>query len=144
MASLIIAMLALASTERVQWEAFVAAPVIWQEATRAGVDPYLVAAIAWKESRFTPSARSRTGDCGIMQVNPRWSPYNCVQLLDLRTGIRAGIQSMLYWRKRFGKREPNYEWLCHYNSGNKCWRRSRAYARKVRSLRSRLLKPAYP
>ena len=74
-----------------------------------------------------------------MQVNTRWSKYSCKQLTDLRTGIKAGIQSMIYWRKRFGEREPNYQWLCHYNSGNKCYRRSKGYARRIAQVRRLLL-----
>jgi hypothetical protein len=39
-----------------------------------GVDVHLLAAVAWKESRFHPGAISRAGAVGIFQINPR-SPW---------------------------------------------------------------------
>lgn len=138
MAKFLLAIFLLASTENVQWRAYNIGPLIWHEATSQGADPYLVAAIAWKESRFSTTAHSATGDCGVMQVNARWSPYTCQQLQNKHTGIKAGVKAMLYWKKRFEKREPHHRWLCHYNSGNKCWRRSKAYARGVLRILKRL------
>jgi len=143
-ANLLLTLLLLSSTERIQYRAYKAAPIIWEEAIAADVDPYLVAAIAWNESRLSPIAKSKTKDCGIMQVNTRWSPYTCKQLLNVRTCVKAGIRALLYWQKRFSKREPNYQWTCHYNSGNKCNRRSLRYARKVRRTRELLLRRRMP
>ncbi len=115
------------------WRAIEVAPTIWHEATRAGEDPYLVAAMAWVESRWHARAISHTDDCGLMQINRRWSKHSCQALLRLGTNTRAAMGSIKYWRGRFGD-----DWLCHYNSGNKCYRRSRAYAAKVRRTARRL------
>ena len=105
--------------------ATVVAPAIYGQSE----DPYLLAAMSWVESRWNPKAISKTGDCGLLQVNYRWSRYSCEELLDIHTNVKASISSIRYWRGRFGK-----DWLCHYNSGNKCYRRSRNYAAKVRRI----------
>ena len=98
-----------------------------------GEDPYLLAAMAWVESRWNPKAMSSKGDCGLLQINKRWSKYSCDELLDLKTNVKAAVKAIAYWRGRFGK-----DWLCHYNSGNKCYRRSRAYAAKVLRIKRKL------
>jgi soluble lytic murein transglycosylase len=46
------------------------ASVIQQEATAAGVDPLMVAAIVAKESSFSATAVSRSGAVGLMQLRP--------------------------------------------------------------------------
>jgi soluble lytic murein transglycosylase-like protein len=111
------------------WRAMEAAPIIWNEAEKAGVDPYLAAAIAWRESGFSATAKSKTNDCGIMQINHRFSEHSCKELMNIKTNIRAGMKAIVYWRGRFGKRDKL--WICHYNSGNKCYRRSKNYAKRV-------------
>ena len=138
MSQFLLALFLLAGTENVQWRAFNVGPTLWHEATAQNIDPYLAAAVAWKESRFSTTAHSTTGDCGVMQVNARWSKYTCTQLQNKRTGIKAGVQALLYWKKRFENRKPRHRWLCHYNSGNKCWRRSKAYAHGVLRILRRL------
>ena len=144
MINLILAMLSLSPTNTTANRVFFAAPIIWQEAQAADEDPYLIAAIAWHESAFSHTAKSNTADCGIMQINTKWSRHTCAQLTNIRTSIKAGIRALAYWRKRFAQAEPNYLWLCHYNSGNKCYTRSIRYARKVRRTRALLLAKAIP
>ena len=139
MIQLMLAMLSLSPDSTIAQRVFASAPVIWEISITENIDPYLVASVAWVESRYSRTATSTTSDCGIMQINTRWSPYTCKQLVNLRTCIKAGIRALLYWRARFSKRKPAYQWLCHYNSGNKCNSRSIRYARKVRRIH-RLLK----
>ena len=134
MGALLIAMI-LHGGPNYTWKAVISAPVIWEEAENSREDPYLIAALAWVESRWNPDIVSRTNDCGFMQTSARWSEYSCDELKDLTTGIRVGIGSIKYWRGRFGN-----DWLCHYNSGNACYRRSRNYARKIRRVHRRLLR----
>jgi len=42
--------------------------VIAQAARRYGLEPALVKAVIWRESRFHPDARGRAGELGLMQV----------------------------------------------------------------------------
>jgi soluble lytic murein transglycosylase-like protein len=46
------------------------ATAIDQEAARRAISPALVAAVAWRESRFNPAARSPRGARGVMQLMP--------------------------------------------------------------------------
>ena len=43
-------------------------PPIRAAALRYGVDPALVKAVVWRESRFNPRARGRDGEVGLMQL----------------------------------------------------------------------------
>ncbi len=43
-------------------------PVILAAASRYGVEPALVKAVVWRESRFDPLARGRKGEIGLMQI----------------------------------------------------------------------------
>lgn len=43
-------------------------PFILAASTRYGVDPALVKAVVWRESRFDPYARGRKGEVGLMQI----------------------------------------------------------------------------
>ena len=55
------------------WQMFY--PLAWREhlmaaAQRAGLDPFLVAAVVREESQYDPRAKSRTGARGLMQLQP--------------------------------------------------------------------------
>lgn len=43
-------------------------PEIRAAGKRYGVDPLLVKAIVWRESRFNPEVRGRAGEIGLMQI----------------------------------------------------------------------------
>lgn len=103
------------------------------KAREQGMDRYLALAMAWEESGFTPSAVSPEGAVGTMQVIPRWAcPNRTRQGCDL---VAAGVRAYLSWLSRY--KEPSLA-LCHYNSGNRCNDRSRAYAVRVERRASRL------
>jgi LysM repeat protein len=77
-------------------------------ASRYGVDPALVRAIAWQESGWTQSARSSTGAIGVMQLMPdtaRWLGADIVgRRLDPRRiedNIEGGV-AYLGWLRRHG------------------------------------------
>ncbi|MCC5935076.1 MAG: transporter substrate-binding domain-containing protein [Balneolales bacterium] len=61
-----------------------------------GVDWKLVLAVMAQESRFDPYAKSRMGAIGLMQIIPRFSPYEEHELWDPETNIREGLR---YLRK---------------------------------------------
>lgn len=105
------------------------AGIIAEESHAAGVDPIMVTAIAYAESKFVTMAVSKSGCCGVMQVNPRFSTYDCKQLQDPRVGIKDGIRVIVRLKQRFGKK-----WLCHYNVGNVCDDATHSYSRYVRWL----------
>ncbi|MEK6666438.1 MAG: transglycosylase SLT domain-containing protein [candidate division NC10 bacterium] len=70
-------------------------PLAWprevgEAATRAGVDRFLVAAVAREESNFFPRARSRAGARGLMQLMP-----DTARGLALRRGLTFGDGDLL-------------------------------------------------
>src|SRR6478609_714645 len=45
-------------------------PAIVRFARQYGVDPALVKAVVWRESRFNPKVRGQVGELGLMQIRP--------------------------------------------------------------------------
>jgi hypothetical protein len=116
-----------------------AAEVIWEVSHQVHADPYFIAAIGWIESRWRADLRSKTSDCGILQVNLRYTKYTCQQLMELGTGVKVGISKIRYWERRFAKREPKKkQWICHYNGGNVCGEKSTRYGKAVYRIFVRL------
>lgn len=74
--------------------------IIFNEAARNNVDPYLVAAIIKSESNFSSEAESRVGARGIMQIMPQtgtWAAdkmnlkgFNTDDLYETETNIKIG------------------------------------------------------
>ena len=96
-------------------------------AVEAGIDPAVAIALSYTESRFNKEAVSSRGAEGPLQVLPKYyCPGKTSRDCDL---IDAGIQAIIRHNKRFGPRLR--EVLCHWNSGNKCYRKSRLFAKKV-------------
>lgn len=99
--------------------------VLREQATAAGLDPHVVAALIRQESNWEPAARSRAGALGLMQVMPatgrelaralgirRWSTD---QLLDPATNIRLGTRYLATTLRRFEGDLPRA--LAAYNAG---------------------------
>ncbi|GEM_PF-3567044 len=74
------------------------------------VEPELAFAVAWKESRFNPNARSRTGDRGLMQLNGNGAiaqarllgieidnPYNVCQNIQVGTAYLKWLYDNMWW-----------------------------------------------
>ena len=98
-----------------------------------GVDHRLAIALSYTVSRFNPRAVSSAGALGPLQVKPVFHcPGGRVRGCDL---ITAGLRAMKKYRKKY-KRWP--EALCHWNSGNECYPRSRRFARIVLERRRAL------
>ena len=90
-----------------------------------GHDPALMVSLAWEESRLT-WAESAAGALGPLQVLPsHWCPGGEAEGCDL---VLAGFEAF----ESFSERWPEIpETLCHYNSGNVCGPRSRAYSGRI-------------
>ena len=114
------------------------------EAIARNVSPVVAVSMAWEESRFQKEAVSRTGCChGPLQINPS---YFCKEgKLENCDLIGDGVNAVKIFHRRFSRSissepfrifsiEHGREWadpLCHYNAGNRCTPRSRAYARRI-------------
>lgn len=91
-------------------------PTISRIAFEEGVDPYLLWAIAYNETRFRPWLRSNAGAEGLMQFIPataaRFDLYNPYQP---EPAIRAAARYVRLLQKRFGGRIDSI--LAGYNAG---------------------------
>jgi hypothetical protein len=101
------------------------AQIVQEEATRGGVDPLLVAAVIYKESRFKGDKCFR-GSHGLMQIQLK--PRSCkgsmaeakrLGLYDPRKNVRRGVELMVWWRGWWVRHHSlaGYHWLLHYNQG---------------------------
>ena len=126
------------------------AEMIVYESNIQGVDPWIVASIIWKESRFYPFARGGVGERGVMQLHPRNSRFRQVQFVHSpwyrrrcrrRLGncqeeiIEAGVTLL---RANVDSCDGYlYRGLTQYNTGQ-CLFRNR-YARRVFQQRRTLI-----
>ena len=92
------------------------------------LDPMLVKAVAWRESRFDPKKHGSHGERGLMQVTERaaneWARENKVtgfnsdQLFEPRTNLEAGTwylhRAMEHWNHQS---DPTPFALAEYNAG---------------------------
>ena len=96
-------------------------------AIQGGVNIELAVALAYTESRFNPAARSPRDAVGPLQIRPVFHcPGKTEKGCDL---IKAGIEAIIRYQDKYGPRLK--EVLCHWNSGNRCYRRSRLFANIV-------------
>ncbi|MDB6022100.1 MAG: soluble lytic murein transglycosylase [Pedosphaera sp.] len=98
-------------------------------ARRYGVEPALVKAVVWRESRFNPEARGSRGEIGLMQVIPNaaardWADAERLpsvvaeQLLDPGTNTLAGAWYLARLCKRYGQTDNPLPYvLADYNAG---------------------------
>ncbi len=107
------------------------------------IDPVMLTALIYVESRWNPSAVSRAGACGLTQVLPRFSAghrerfgkkLTCSQLKDPKTSISRGSDILRWWLVHYAKDRYSTA-LCGYNSGFRCKGPTRhkghRYAKKV-------------
>lgn len=101
---------------------------ILEAATRYNIDPTLVKAVVWKESRFNPAARGRAGEVGLMQLmdpaaqewaeSARVYPLPERHLLDPRTNILAGAWYLKKLMQRYRDTDNAALYaLADYNAG---------------------------
>lgn len=97
-------------------------------ARRYGVDPELVRAVVWQESRFNSQARGSAGELGLMQIRnlaaKDWAtaehvdPFDHKMCLDPRTNTLAGTWYLSKLISRYPETDdPLVYALADYNAG---------------------------
>jgi soluble lytic murein transglycosylase len=105
-------------------------PEIAAVSKAAGVDPFLVRALIWRESRFDPLTHGEADEHGLMQVTPEvgqmWAKANKIEdfkdddLYDPETNIRAGTWYLNRALKRWSQTDDPVTFaLAEYNAGRK-------------------------
>ncbi len=103
-------------------------PLILAAADRYRIDPALVKAVIWRESRFKPNAQGSVGEIGLMQVRDaaahewasaeRRSGFSARQLFDPDTNIYAGSWYLADLLKRYRATDDPVPYaLADYNAG---------------------------
>ncbi|MDH3637411.1 MAG: transglycosylase SLT domain-containing protein [Gammaproteobacteria bacterium] len=90
--------------------------LIYREARRARLQPYLVVAVIRVESAFDRKAVSRTGALGLMQVKPFWIKelgHPDDDLFDIATNLRYGCTILRHYLNFTGNRLTDA--LAYYN-----------------------------
>ncbi len=89
--------------------------MIVQAALAHGLDPSLLEAVAWQESRGRMDAVSRKGALGVMQLMPGTAAELNVDPLDVKANLRGGA---LYLRRQLDRFAGNVPLaLAAYNAG---------------------------
>lgn len=98
-------------------------PHIREASEKYRVDPALIAAVVYKESRFDPHAVSSRGAQGLMQLMPRTASYLGVKdAFDPRQNILGGTR---YLREMLDEFDGNVDVaLAAYNAGPVAVRRA--------------------
>ncbi len=126
---------------------------IVQAAREYRIDPTLIAAVIRAESDFDPSAISRKGARGLMQLMPATARRMGVRRdFDPRENIRGGTAYLAELAERYGEKAVELI-LAAYNAGERAveefggvppYRETRAYVRRVTTLwrEARAARPA--
>jgi soluble lytic murein transglycosylase-like protein len=76
--------------------------LIFQAGQRHGVDPRLLHAVIWQESKYKPAAQSHAGAQGLMQLMPDTAKrFNCADANDPKANVEAGTKYLRWLLKRF-------------------------------------------
>lgn len=85
-----------------------------------GLDPYLLLAVARKESRFNPKAVSSANAQGLMQINPesakKMTGNDSSDLFSPQVSIQLGVKHLRQDLTRFGGELPHA--IAAYNAGD--------------------------
>ena len=101
-------------TERLPEGAAEWVPTIERAAAEAGLDPRLLAAMVWQESRFDPDAVSRSGAIGLSQLMPATADGLGVDAHDPVQNLEGGARYLAWTIEEFGSVELG---LAAYNAG---------------------------
>ena len=90
--------------------------IIFEAGQKQGVDPRLLHAVIWQESKYKIEARSHAGAQGLMQLIPDTAKrFGCDDPHDPEKNIKAGTKYLSWLLKRFS---GNVELaLAGYNAG---------------------------
>lgn len=102
--------------------------VIYDSAQRLSLDPLLVKAVIWNESRFNPRATGSSGEIGLMQLKmgavKDWARANgralpsAEEIYDPYLNIEIGVWYLSRAIERWDGHEQCYTLaLCEYNAG---------------------------
>ena len=102
--------------------------LIRRAAARYGVEPGLVKAVIWKESRFKKNVRGRAGEIGLMQIREpaarEWAAaeklffFDHEDLFDPEKNIQAGTWYLKQMLVRYRRNDrPEVYALAAYNAG---------------------------
>ena len=76
--------------------------VIYHAGMRHGVDPRLLHAVIWQESKYKPAATSHAGARGMMQLMPDTAKrFKCDDTSNPEQNIEAGTKYLRWLLKRF-------------------------------------------
>jgi soluble lytic murein transglycosylase-like protein len=76
--------------------------IILHAAEQFGVDPRLLHAVIWQESRYRTDARSGAGAQGLMQMIPATARrFNCGNAYDPQANVTAGAKYLRWLLERF-------------------------------------------
>lgn len=76
--------------------------VIYRAGERHGVDPRLLHAVIWQESKYQLRAKSHAGAQGLMQLMPATAArFNCTNMSDATQNIEAGTKYLRWLLDRF-------------------------------------------
>ena len=76
--------------------------VITRTGRNLGVDPRLIHAVIWQESKYKPSAESHVGAQGLMQLMPAAAQrFGCEDRNDAESNVTAGTKYLRWLLKRF-------------------------------------------
>ena len=97
-------------------------------AEKYGIDPALVKAVVWRESKFKPEVRGKAGEIGLMQIRDlaanEWAQaekipdFHHENIIDAQTNTLAGAWYLARLLKRYqGTDNPVPFALADYNAG---------------------------
>ncbi len=109
--------------------------LILETAARHNIDPSLLKAVIWMESRFNPTVRGGAGECGLMQIKPSGAVADWVKINNINLSCEGilfipelNLEIGAWYLGRAIKKWGAYKdciqlALCEYNAGG-----TRAYA----------------
>ncbi|HEX8355371.1 MAG TPA: lytic transglycosylase domain-containing protein [Pyrinomonadaceae bacterium] len=76
--------------------------IIVRAGQRQGVDPRLIHAVIWQESKYKPTAVSHAGAQGLMQLMPAAAQrFGCADRNDPESNVAAGTKYLRWLLRRF-------------------------------------------